>query len=198
MPHRAKRQTGRRGTALVEFVMILPLIALILGVVWFFGWSMMNQQHVRVSDRYAAWRRVRGGGVRDLNDTFFDQRAINVDVDRRSGQTRTLHDLVSAAGDRGAMTELLAQELVLRRCPRGSGARVEAEFPTEVGLWKRLEGAIASRHVREGVEWRRDEVRCEPVLRDEFLSELNAAVGNLDAPSSEFGRIIRHLYNTRW
>ena len=54
---RMKRHRSR-GTAMVEFVMCIPLLALLISGMFFFGWAMRNQQKVKVSDRYAVWRAV--------------------------------------------------------------------------------------------------------------------------------------------
>ncbi len=43
---------------MVEFVFCIPLLALLISGMFFFGWALRNQQKVKVSDRYAAWRAV--------------------------------------------------------------------------------------------------------------------------------------------
>ncbi|MFW6066153.1 MAG: TadE family protein, partial [Planctomycetota bacterium] len=81
-----KRPTSRQaatGVALAETVMVIPLLALVLGLTFFFGWVMTNQQRVRQASRYAAWRRVvRDSGIstRTLNRTFFGDTAESVGV----------------------------------------------------------------------------------------------------------------------
>lgn len=49
---------ARRGSALIEFVFCIPLLALIILGTFFFGHVMRNQQRLRVADRYHAWRLV--------------------------------------------------------------------------------------------------------------------------------------------
>ncbi len=52
------RASRRHGTAVIESIFCVPLIAIILGLTFFFGWAMRNQQRVIISDRYAVWRLV--------------------------------------------------------------------------------------------------------------------------------------------
>lgn len=200
-PARAGWRRNRRGTAMIEFVMALPLLLFVLVGTWFFGWAMMNQQQVRVSDRYTAWREVRGGGrVRPdhLNERFFGERADPISIRRGQGPDWTIQDLIGAAGDRGGQVQAYTEELIWDRFPTSRSARVDARFPSDIDLWNRLEGSIKSRHVREGWEWRRDEADCESAVRDVFLSDLHEELRALPMPANRFGRVVRHLYETTW
>ncbi len=59
----------RRGTALIEFVMCIPLLALIIAGTYFFGMVMRNDQRLCVSDRYHAWRVVQNADAEtDMRD----------------------------------------------------------------------------------------------------------------------------------
>ena len=193
----------RRGAALLEFVLCIPLLAGIIVLTFFFGWSMKNQQRVRVSDRYTAWRWVHGG--RDapthanLNGFFFDFKAGEVWVDGGGGPTETLTDLVGEVARISPQAAALAEELVTNRFPHGQSASVAATFPTDVVLWQRLSGgAMSHHHVREGVEWRRGQASCEDVLADEFYHSLDTAMSTVPAPGDGLGQCVRRLYLTRW
>ncbi|MFW6133512.1 MAG: TadE family protein [Planctomycetota bacterium] len=191
----------RRGTAILEFVMSLPILLFVLLGTWLFGWAMMNQQHVKISDRYAAWREVRGAGragPAQINQRFFRDTAHPLDIDRGVGTDQTILDLVALTGRIGGEAQMYADKLVVGRFPRSRSARVRARFPSDVDLWNRLEGRITSRHVREGREWRRKQADCERVLRDEFLADLDAELRGVDAPGRRLARVLRHLYDTKW
>jgi len=59
----------RRGAALLEFVMCIPLLALIIAATFFFGMVMRNEQQLCVTDRYHAWRTVHNSDASvDMND----------------------------------------------------------------------------------------------------------------------------------
>lgn len=191
----------RHGTAVIESVFCVPLIAVVLGLTFFFGWAMRNQQRVIISDRYAVWRRVVAGdavGGGRLDRDFFGGQAAGVAVDYAGGPDGTLVEYVDRAGRRSAAVEALAQRLVLERFPRSHSAEVSAWFPTDVGLWKRFTGAIERRHVREGVEWRNQEAALEPQVRDQFFIPLDSALLSIPAPGTGLGLAFQNLYLRRW
>ena len=196
----------RHGTAIIESVFCVPLIAVVLGLTFFFGWAMRNQQRVIISDRYAVWRRVVAGdavGGGRLDRDFFGGQASSVAVDYNPPDQphkgdETLEDYVSMAGQRGAAVEALAQSLVLERFPRSHSAEVSAWFPPKVGLWSRFTGAIQRQYVREGVEWRNQEAALEPEVRDQFFVPLDSALLGIPAPGDSLGQAFRNLYLHRW
>jgi hypothetical protein len=53
---RTSYQHNRRGVALLEFVFCLPFFLMIIGGTFMFGTMMRNEQRLRVTDRYVAWR----------------------------------------------------------------------------------------------------------------------------------------------
>ena len=187
---------------MIEFVLCIPLLGFLLVVTFFFGWAMANQQEVKISGRYAAWSVARGKGAATpeyLNSRFFSQKAAPISILSGDGPDGTLHNMVDGAGAVSADAQMVADHLVLARFPRGSTAEVAARFPTDVGLWKRLEGAIRHRHAREGVEWRRRQADCEEVVRDDFLMELDSALQSVaSSQPGGFGDILRILYNQKW
>ena len=199
---RRPRGHGRRGTALVEFAMVIPLLALIIGLTFFFGWTMTNQQHVWVSSRYAAWRQVRPGdavGNARLNSVFFEDRAADVGIERGLGQAETLAELVAAVGQMGQAAEQHAGMVVWNRCPRGRTATVAAEFPSDVGLWRRFSGAIRGYHARDGRQWRcANGVTCEVELRDQFLLSLDSMVEQMQSARHGLGERLRRTYLESW
>lgn len=182
--------------------MCIPLIALIIGLVFFFGFSMANRQHVEVSDRYAAWRAVRAGTTVSpdrLNKIFFAGRAGDVRIETGTGPAQTLDDLVTEAGRLSRPAELLAGRLVLERFPRGRSARLAAEFPSTVGLWQHFTGAITDYHVRDGLQWRReDQASPRSVLAEDFLYSLDNTVRSIQSPGDLMGLAIRGLYIDGW
>ena len=192
----------RRGTALVEFAMVIPLLAGIIGLTFFLGWTMTNQQHVWVSSRYAAWRQVRPGETVDsarLDSAFFEDRAADVGIERGLGQGETLAELIAAAGQMGQAAEQHAGMVVWNRCPRGQTATIAAEFPSDVGFWQRFSGAIRSYHARDGRQWRcADNVTCEAELRDQFLLSLDLMVEQLQSAEHGLGDRLRRTYLEPW
>lgn len=194
-------QRRRRGTALLEFVMCIPLFALIIALTFFFGWAMVNQQRVKVSARYKVWRDLRStsevtGGA--LNRDFYERRAESVDLFSDSGVAETLDDLVTEAGVVSRPAGALAQEAVLDYFPHERRTQVAAEFPTDVRAWRRFKGPIEHRYGRAGVEWRRGEASCRMPLLHQYLDVLDSELRSVPAPADGLCRTVRQLYGNGW
>ncbi|MBS3733912.1 MAG: hypothetical protein KGY99_03190 [Phycisphaerae bacterium] len=183
--------------------MSLPLLLFVLLATWMFGWAMMHHQHVVMSDRYAAWREIRGAGrcrPAALNERFFADKAGEVGIRHARGPgDETVQDLIAFTGRYSSEGRGYSSRLMQDRLPRDLSARVRAQFPSDIPLWNRLmvEG-IVNRHVREGREWRRDEAACESAVRESFLDTLDERLRRLDSPSNRLGDVLRHLYDTTW
>jgi len=191
----------RRGTALIEFAMAVPFIALVIAATFFFGWSMVNQQHLKVADRYTAWRYVRGAGnpsEGELNDTLLDGNAGTVSIARTRADERTVSDFIAQAGQESALAEVYAEHIVADGAPRSRAARVSADFPSELGYAAALEEPMTARHGREGREWRRRQVDCERELTADFLYSLDDSLMSLSGPVSRLGRRLTEMYTRRW
>ena len=189
----------RRGAVLVEFALIIPMLAGIIALTFFFGRAMMNQQHVRISSRYTTWRQVRAGqavGAEDLNTQFFNEGGADIEIHRGVGPDDTLDDLVTRAGDTNEWAHALAENTVTGGWPRGATARVAAAFPSDVALWRQFQGQMHGRHGRDGVEWRRGEVSYLQAIRDQFLQELDQTVSGI--PDQTLQGNLRALYLQRW
>lgn len=53
---RFKRQSANRGTAMLEFTVVLPLLALLIAGIFFLGWVERSEQRLLTAARYGAWR----------------------------------------------------------------------------------------------------------------------------------------------
>ena len=190
----------REGTALIEFVMAVPLFGLVIMLIFFFGWALTNQQHVRVADRYTAWRVVTGGGTSPgkLNQMFFMDRAVTTSISGNLGPTVILESLVAAADGYGVDAGALADRLVMGTFSRGREVKISASFKSTITTWRRFGGAISSRHAREGSPWRRGQATCERALSEQPLRELDEVLGTLPPPADTLGPVLRGLYLRRW
>lgn len=181
--------------------MCIPLLALVVVVTFFFGWAMVNQQHVWAVDRYACWRQVRTGSVPaddELNQAFFAGRARDFRTARDGGSDRVEQDFAGEVASGSAAAGDLASALVVDRFAKGLGVHAQGEFPTDVTVWQRYTGAIRSRHARSGVEWRWRQARCETVVADQMLSSLEGALTTVPSSASGMGAFLRTLYRHGW
>ncbi len=201
MAGNARTFRRRRGAVIMEFVFCLPVLAFLLGLIFFLGWAMMNQQHVKVSARHTAWRNVRQTpdvtGM-ELNKDFFANRSDSVQISLGSGPDGTLRDFTTAAASCGPNAGILAQRLALEQYPRGSRADVSGHFPSSVALWQRYQGSIQMHRAREGVEWRRHQADNIGPVRELFLMPLDNTLDQITPPGRDLGQMMRQIYLAHW
>ena len=201
-----RRRCHRRGgTAIVEFALVIPFLAMVLLLTFSFGWAMSNQQRVWAADRYACWKQVRTGAQTtgdQLNQTFFNRRASSVSVDYlERGWPNWSDDLQSYVGEVAkvnAASGELADGLIFNRFRLGERASVQADFPTNNLFWKHFSGPIQSRHTRAGLEWRWRQARCENEVADQMLYSVDGLLATTQAPGDKLARFLRTLYRQGW
>ena len=187
-----------KGTATIELAFVLPFLAMIVVLIFFEGWGMVNLLEVRTSDRYAAWKDVYGGGCdnNQINGLIMQNSAQNVTLDRSEGQLDTLRDLARLSRNydtHGIGVGDLADHWNAA-APKGKVDAVSAEFPSEVTLWQRFQGPILGTDKREGNEWRFGQTVEAPSVIHVFLNELDETIG----ASGEMGSMTRGMYNNVW
>jgi hypothetical protein len=186
---------------MTEFVLVLPLLAGIIALTFFFGWAMMHKEQVVMASRYSAWHRVDSGiwpTEEKINEVCFNDRANKVVLGTGPGVGDTARDLVAQTAGFGGNTELLADATVVQRFPGGHDAHVAANFDNTRAIWNKLGGDIHSQHAREGITWRRDEVGCWGVLRDIFYPDMDAQLERIAPPANGMAQMVRGLYLTHW
>ena len=206
--------------------MCIPLFGCILVGTMFLGWAMMDQQQVKTAARYVSWRVANSGAwtyqavdpnddandptwsddpdYPGLNHLLFRDEAIDVSVSRGGGQNDEVEDLADAAGGKSDYAGDFADKLLVNPYPdhavfpRAQGASVSAQFGTDVNAFKKYKGAIRAYHIRDGVEWRRNEAGCRYVTRKQFLDDLDQVLLAVPDPGAEMGKMIRNTYVNGW
>ncbi|MBT3201189.1 MAG: pilus assembly protein [Phycisphaerales bacterium] len=203
------RSVRRRGNVIIEFTMVIPFLAAIMGFTWFFGWAMTNQQHIKIADRYQTWRQVRAGSgvsAETLNKRIF-QGYLDEDRYHQNGGTyssetiKTLQGLVEAAGAQSPEAGTLAYPIVMDKAEHGKWITVHGNFPSDIGIFQQVEnyqGDIRHTHMRDGREWRWRQLRCEDIIRDEFLEDLDSTLTGVPSPGNGLAAMARQLYLSRW
>ena len=215
---RAKRRR-RRGTALVELALCIPILASVIVLSAFFGWAMTNQQHVKAASRYAAWRRVKGGWHHwnwgdphdaddpchpGLNEKFFRDEASSVHVDGWSGPVEEFEDFISSAGEYSDDAAVFADQLMMNPPPdygtfqHARQAKISAKFHSDLAAFEKYHGAIRSHHIRDGVEWRRNDATIRHVTRIQYLDELDEVLYSVESPGEGMAKMIQNLYRNGW
>ncbi len=187
---------------LIELTLAIPILAGVIALTFFFGFAMVNQQHVIVAARYSAWSEVAGADsarmdeLDERNVMFFNLQAGSTDFDSENRRHDTLDDLVDEASMESADAGELIARCVPGAWPRGRWTNVSAEFPTDVAAFAAISGAIERSHFRDGLQWRRGEVSYLSTIRDTFLPGLDAEIDQI--PDADLRDRLGRLYLQRW
>jgi hypothetical protein len=186
---------------MVEFTLVVPFLAVILGLTFFFGWAYLHKHQVVVASRYATWQRVDHGAwptEKKLNEVCFADKAVDVQIQAMGLDQRTAQDLVSEVGAESRRTQTFAEELLTDRLPGGHRGHVAAKFGSRWTLWQQYRSHIHDNQAREGITWRRDEVNCWALLRDQYYGDLDEGLRGVRAPGDGMAQMIRRLYLAHW
>ena len=77
-------------------------------------------------------------------------------------------------------------------------AHVWAEFHSDLAAFRKYHGAIHAQHIRDGVEWRRNQATCRHVTRLQFLESLDEVFLNVPVPGDVMGQMMASLYRHGW
>lgn len=210
---RCWRRRGR-GAAMIELVLVLPLLFVLLTLMFFFGRELVRMQHADSMNRYESWRQAEhatgpGGGGDELNVLFFLGEARDVSLASRSWFPPEPGQMVrTAAGQRSADAERLVDEMLVT-LPGGRQVRTTTEHADSLRVWEELQGPIREQHVRlanhwrfvNGIEWDAGSEQwraAEPgVTHDRLVEELFLYDGlsrPLEATDTQLARTLRNLY----
>ncbi len=216
---------ARRGVALLECSLVLPLLAFFLVALLLMGWGMQNRQQTELAARLRGWAATRGtappdryGGtwalvVRDglLGQRNDEEREIDPDYVVSSymhnsegiqlDTMRTLEEWVQRVTieheDAGGAADLWM--LSTDHWPWGAGARYEIMFPIPWSYWEHLDWRpVETRFIRDGVEWRYTQIHNEQVITEEFLYDVEDALESVDAPGDALAAQFRWMYRAEW
>lgn len=199
---------GSRGTAMLETILVIPLLAVVIAGVFFFGMVMRNQQRLRAADRYTAWDGLQDGAT--LDGEFFGGRAADgsITISTGGGQTATLEEFVDRAGSLSDEAGDLAERAMLSgqegQFPHGRAMRVRAQFPQEVAALQRIQGELDDSDAgsgsamisREGVAWQRNQASFGQSVLDLYLADFDDAVEQRVGPN--IGGAMQRLYLNGW
>jgi len=194
------RRHRQRGTAILEFVLCIPLLALLIAATFFFGWAMRNQQRMRTADRFAGWRAVEASEptAEQLNVMFFAGRGRDIRLFSDSGPLETLEAWAASADEHSDAGGRLVEELLDKELlPRGRSNTIRSRFDTSVAYWRRLaDEPIESQHARDGQPWQHGQVSVGQAVGDLYLNELDIKVGTV--AGTDIGTAVQSLYLQGW
>lgn len=163
---RTSRFRRARGAAMIEGLLVLPIIMLMLSLAIYFGLSMQRFERTMMMDRYESWRgaaRAPGpsagttadSSTLELRDTFFagDNPSVGFEPSDYFPIEPT-DDLRQAASSlNGGAATLMGQYFA--QFPRGRSIRFSVTDQSGVALWDRLfPGALRHRHTKMDTDWK--------------------------------------------
>jgi hypothetical protein len=197
------RPVARKGTMVLEMLMVIPLLSLIVVLIFFWGWAMVNQQSVRISDRYAAWENAYAKPISTgaINQDFMGNTAFKLLVANDGGKNQTVQDFATQTRDNyGPAAGNFADDLITY-VPGGCQDFVSAEFPSDVTLMQRFQGAIKDTYGREGVEWRRNQLNEVSTIQKLYLTQdggVDTTLNSIGGQGGPMAQMIRNLYLGGW
>jgi len=193
-----------RGTALVEAVLAIPMLAGLLLLIWWAGWMMNHQMRVRAAANYEAWRGAYGGDAESVEKIEFASKGTVRERQHVGGTGRTWetrNEFVALAAGVSAQAAELADRGPRQMFPRGHWVTLSADFPTTVGLWNSMQrslGDLQGRAGREGLTWRRSEASMRTPVVEMYLSELETLMEGVPEPGDDMAKMVRELYRWGW
>jgi len=155
-----------RGAAMIEALLVLPLIMFVLSLVVYFGFAMERMQRGMMIDRYESWRGAAkapgpavgvtaGASTRPLRELFFagDDPTLGFDP-TDFFPAEPSNALAGEASDESTGAGDLADQY-FQDFPRGRSMRFFVSSPTGSALWEQLlPGSIPHRHTVMDTDWR--------------------------------------------
>jgi hypothetical protein len=188
------------GTAMTEFALALPLLAVVLALLWFVGWSHMRKQRVVVANRHAVWRSIAGDTLDDqaVDEDLLSGAPISVNQERIYGHWQDLADWVAAGAEVSDAAATLADETVIERWPKELVIRLEARYEPPLAIGRDFGNDLSFRHGRAGFEWIRGQAGEGGALRELYYEDLDAALRSVAEPGESMARRVRGLYLESW
>jgi hypothetical protein len=183
---------------MMEFLLVLPVLAFILGLLLFLGWSLMRQQHVVAAGRYALWRQMEGGAAdaATVNQRLLGGAAKNVTLDGNTFGGDALALWIDAAVQNQAGT--LADTLFLHRWPAGRQIRLEVLYDPPTSIGKKFGNDFAIRVARDGSSWPRADARPWGVLTEQYYQDLDDQLAASPPEAQPMASVFRNLYGAGW
>jgi len=185
---------------MTEFALALPLLAVVLAILWFVGWSHQRKQRVVVASRHAVWRRIANDPLTDrqVDEELLNDAAIDVNQQRLYGRWSDLDDWVAAAADVSDAAATLADETVIERWPKDLVLRLEAQYEPPLAIGREFGNDLSFRHGRAGVEWIRGQAGQRGALLELYYEDLDAALRSVQGAGQSMAERVRGLYLWSW
>jgi hypothetical protein len=192
---------------MVEFVFSIPLLVLLVGAIFFFGFYMRNRLGTWSSSRWAADQRVEhlqsfgpeSTGLDELNLYFFNEEAGTLEVEGHGDVHDLYETFIEKADQRSPEAGDTAEEFI-DRAPHGKRTRVFSDVPADSGLFNRIANdGVWGRHINPGLPWRRSQAAMTATVIELYLRDFDDTLEAAKATGrSEMLEMIQNLYDNPW
>jgi hypothetical protein len=183
---------------MTEFLLVLPVLAFILGLMLFLGWSLMRQQHVVAAGRYALWRQFDGGAMdgATVNRRLLGGAATSVDLSGDVFPADAIKRWVDAAAKDQVGT--LADTLFLHTWPSGEQNRLEVIYRPPTWLGHSFGNNFTVRFARDGPPWAHGQAQPWSVLKKQYYQDLDDQLAGVPAEAQSMASVFQSFYATPW
>jgi len=183
---------------MTEFLLTLPLLVTLLGLMLFMGWSHMRKQHVVVANRYMVWRSLEGGtrAPHAANSNLLERPSVDRHP-QTQGPENARDRWLTATAEVDPEAALMAEAFFVG-WPKGRTMDLTARYAPPLPVARGFDNTLSYAHGREGREWTRGQVREWEVLRDRYYLDLHEQLGNITGAGEPLARRMISLYNANW
>lgn len=189
----------RRGAAMVEFCLVVPLLASVLVLILFAGWAFTRLQRVGMSARYAMDARIQRGAesVAPLDEEFFDPDQTDVYGPDVRGRSRLLEAFARRAGAESPWSQDLLTAVDASRVD-GLTGQVTGDFHTRIETYRRLGNVYTRGAARTDHGWRLRRFRLHRSVEDTFLPELMEMLDRMPPPADHLAESFDRAWRSGW
>ncbi len=182
---------------MTEFLLTLPLLMVVLGLMLFMGWSHMRKQHVVVANRYMVWRSLEGGtrAPHAANSNLLEN--PSVDRPQTQGPEDARDRWLEATDDIDAEAALMAEEF-FTAWPKGKTMDLTARYSPPLPVARSIDSTLSYAFGREGEEWVRRRANEWEVLRERYYPILHEQLGNINGAGEPLAQRMISLYDANW
>ena len=185
---------------MTEFLLALPVLAFILALLLFLGWSLMRQQHVVAAARYAVWREMESG-VNTIDAPTVNTRLLGgaaQPVDMSGGSYPA--EAIFLWQDTAAQEQVgpLALAFFDHNWPTGHQLRLDVHYQPPTNVGRQFGNDFAVRVARDGPPWIREQVQPWPVLTRQYYQDLDDQLSGVPLEAQPVAEVFRDLYRSDW
>lgn len=199
-PGRRIRNVRARGTAMVEFCLTAPLLAAVLILIFFCGWSFSRLQRVGAAARFGSDARAEGldEDAETIEETFFDEMGIESLNTSTGGAEGVVTDFVDEAGLHSPWAAAILEDQWSHGRRGGFRFRVTGDFPTDLRTYEQLGTQLSRMAGRTDHPWQYRRLQLSRSLERTFLTEWVDLLEMMPSPADHLAMDFYWAWRSGW